>query len=318
MAHPVTPELFERHPDNPLLSAAMWPYPVNTVFNAAAARMPATGETVVLCRVEDRESISHLCAARSADGVSNWTIDPSPTLPAAPETHPEEKWGIEDPRAVWIEELQQFAVTYTCYSTRGPGVSLALTPDFRSFERIGNILPPENKDAALLPRKIDGRFAIVHRPVPYSVSGANVWMSFSPDLRHWGDHRPILEARGGPYWDGGKIGMSPPLIDTPAGWLMIYHGARGTVSSTNYYCGLALFDRDDPTRLRKRARPWFLGPVAAYERSGDVDNVVFPCGWTIASDGDTLNLYYGAADTSIGLARSSITRMLKWLDDNTT
>jgi predicted GH43/DUF377 family glycosyl hydrolase len=304
-------ELLTRHEANPILTPACWPYPVNTVFNAAATRL-ASGHTVLLARVEDRSGISHLCAARSKNGVSDWIIDDKPTLLPSPE-HPEEEWGIEDPRITYLAEMERYAVTYTCYSKLGPGVSLALTSDFVTFERLGNILLPENKDAALFPSKIQGRWAIIHRPVPYSVSGANMWVSFSDDLRHWGDHRVLLETRSGPYWDGSKIGLSPPPIETPRGWLLLYHGARGTVSSTNYYVGLALMDREDPTRCLARGTDWIFGPDASYERNGDVDNVVFPCGWTLDEDGDTLQIYYGAADTSIGLATTRVSEMITWL-----
>ena len=150
--------LLKRHPTNPILTSAHWPYAVNSVFNAGAVRL-ASGRTLLLCRVEERSSRSHLCAARSDDGVGDWRIDPEPTLLPDPTNHPEETWGIEDPRIVWLEELGKFAVSYTSYSEPGPAVSLALTEDFRRFERIGNILPPENKDAALLPRRIDGRWS---------------------------------------------------------------------------------------------------------------------------------------------------------------
>ncbi len=305
-------ELLTRHPDNPLLTRLDWPYPVNAVFNAGAARL-SSGETLLLCRVEDRAGISHLCAARSKDGIGRWTVDPSPTLLPDPANHPEEAWGIEDPRVVWHEELGKFSVTYCCYSPRGPAVSLALTPDFRTFERMGNIFPPENKDAALFPRRIGGRWTMIHRPVPFSVSGADIWISFSPDLKHWGDHQPLLTARNGPWWDGCKIGLCTPPIETEEGWLVTYHGARQTVAGQNYYVGLALLDLEDPRRCLRRSDQRVLAPETEYERAGDVDNVVFPCGYTIDGDGDTLNLYYGAADTSIALARGSIREMLDWL-----
>jgi hypothetical protein len=104
-----------------------------------------------LCRVEDRSGLSHLCAARSANGIDGWRIDPQPTLMANPKEYPEEIWGIEDPRITYVPELEQYAVAYTSFARGGPGVSLALTKDFKSFERYGVIMSPEDKDAALLP-----------------------------------------------------------------------------------------------------------------------------------------------------------------------
>jgi len=305
-------QLFVRHRRNPILAASDWPYPVNTVFNAGATRLP-DGTTLLLCRVEDRRGHSHLCAARSDDGYSGWRIDPHPTLMPDPQNYPEELWGIEDPRITFVPELDKYVVTYTSFSAGGPGVSLALTEDFRHFERYGVVMPPEDKDAALLPRRIGGHWALIHRPVTTWERTGHMWISYSPDLRHWGSHKLILRARRGAWWDAYKIGLSPPPIETPEGWLVIYHGVRQTASGCLYRLGLALFALDTPERCLLRGDDWILGPEEPYERYGDVPNVVFPCGYTIADDGDTINLYYGAADSCIALATGSISALLDWL-----
>jgi predicted GH43/DUF377 family glycosyl hydrolase len=292
------------------LTAADWPYPVHTVFNPGATRL-AGGTTLLLCRAEDRRGHSHLCAARSANGVDNWQIDPQPTMAADPEHRPEELWGIEDPRITYIPELSRYAVVYTSYARGGPGVSLALTEDFRSFERFGVVMQPEDKDAALLPHRIGDSWAMIHRPV--GPSGAHIWISYSSDLRHWGSHKVMLEARLGAWWDANKIGLSTPLIETPAGWLMIYHGVRHTPAGCLYRLGLALFDLETPERCLLRGDTWVFGPEAPYERTGDVGNVAFPCGVTVGDDGDSLHMYYGGADSCIALASSSICTLLDWL-----
>ena len=124
----------------------------------------------------------------------------------------------------------------------------------------------------------------------------------------------ILQARRGGWWDANKIGLSPPPIETSKGWLMIYHGVRQTPSGSLYRLGLALFDRETPERCLRRGDMWIFGPEEPYEREGDVGNVVFPCGFTIGTDGDTVNLYYGAADTCVALATGSIRRLLDWLE----
>lgn len=304
--------LFHRHPKNPILTAADWPYDINCVFNAGATLLH-DGTTLLLCRVEDRRGHSHLCAARSKNGVDGWEIDVAPTLMPDPENHPEELWGIEDPRITYVPELGKYVVVYTSFSSSGPGVSLALTEDFRHFERYGDIMPPEDKDAALLPRRIGEYWALIHRPVSGTL-GANIWLSYSPDLRHWGSHRVILEARRGAWWDANKIGLSPPPIETPQGWLFLYHGVRKTAAGCLYRLGLALFDLETPERCIRRGDSWIFSPEAAYERYGDVDNVVFPCGYTIATDGDTINLYYGGADSCIALATGSVRGLLEWLE----
>jgi predicted GH43/DUF377 family glycosyl hydrolase len=231
-----------------------------------------------------------------------------------PVEYPEEIWGIEDPRITYVPELEQYAIAYTSFARGGPGVSLALTKDFRSFERYGVIMPPEDKDAALLPRRIGGFWALIHRPV--TTLGAHMWISYSPDLRHWGSHKVILEARRGGWWDANKIGLCSPPIETSKGWLVLYHGVRQTASGSIYRLGLALFDLDKPEICLRRGDSWMFGPEAPYERSGDVHDVVFPCGQTVAQDGDTIHLYYGAADSCVAMATGSIRALLSWLDAN--
>jgi len=175
-------------------------------------------------------------------------------------------------------------------------------------------MPPEDKDAALLPNRIDGQWAVIHRPV--SDPRAHMWISYSPDLHNWGGHKLMMQARRGAWWDATKIGLSPPPIETPQGWLVIYHGVRQTGAGCLYRLGLALFDLQNPDHCLKRGDEWIFGPEEPYEQHGDVGNVVFPCGYTIAPDGDTIHLYYGAADTSIGLATGSVRSMLEWLEQH--
>ena len=248
--------LLHRHGKNPILTAADWPYPAHSVFNAGATRLK-DGTTLLLCRVEDRRGHSHLCAARSANGIDGWAIDAEPTLRPDPENYPEELWGIEDPRITYLDELGKYAIAYTAFSKGGPGVALALTEDFHRFERLGLIMQPDDKDAALLPRRIDGSFALVHRPM--TDSGAHVWISFSPDLRNWGSHRLLLQARKGGWWDANKVGLSPPLIETSRGWLMLYHGVRHTASGCLYRLGVALFALDQPDSSPVRWTPISFG-----------------------------------------------------------
>jgi predicted GH43/DUF377 family glycosyl hydrolase len=303
-------ELFHRHESNPILTAAQWPYRVNSVFNPGAVLLP-DGVTLLLCRVEDRRGHSHLCAARSANGINAWEIDTQPTLMPDPEHFPEELWGIEDPRITYVSELNKYAVVYTAYTHEGPGVSLALTEDFHHFERYGLILQPEDKDAVLLPERINGNWALIHRPV--AVPGAHIWLSYSSNLHHWGEHKLMLKARRGSWWDANKIGLASPPIKTAKGWLIIYHGVHENAAGAIYRLGLALFDLEKPEICLKRGDEWIFSPEEPYERRGDVDHVVFPCGYTLAPNGDTIRLYYGAADTSIALVTGSVNAMLEWL-----
>jgi predicted GH43/DUF377 family glycosyl hydrolase len=306
---------FTRHAQNPILTAAQWPYPIHTVFNPAATRL-ADGTTLLLCRVEDHRGLSHLCAARSVNGVDGWVIDDKPTLAPEPDKYPEELWGLEDPRITYFEETKSYMVAYTAYGKGGPGVVLSNTLDFRTFQRYGVVMQPEDKDAALLPRRIDGSYALIHRPL--AASGSHIWISFSPDLHNWGNHKMVLQARKGGWWDANKVGLNTPLIETPRGWLMLYHGVKQNAAGCLYRLGAALLSLDKPEQCLLRGDSWIFGPEAPYECHGDVSNVVFPCGHTIENDGDTLNIYYGAADTSIARATGSVKQLLRWLDEHGT
>ena len=307
MTDPGGEPLFVRVPANPIITPADVPYTANAVFNPGAARVD--GEVVLLMRVEDKRGISSLYVARSADGISNWSYDEKPLLAPVP-THPEEVWGCEDPRLTWLPEREEWAITYTAYSNRGPLVSLAMTRDFREVRRLGPVMPPDDKDAALLPHRIGGRWAMIHRPAPI-YGGAHIWISYSPDLRHWGDHTLLIEARDGAWWDARKIGLGPPPALTADGWLVMYHGAHTTASGPIYRVGLALLDRDDPTILLRRSDEWILGPTASYERVGDVSKVVFPNGWIVDEEGDKLMLYYGAADSVVALAIARLSDVMR-------
>ncbi len=305
--------LFQRHNRNPILSAADWPYEVNSVFNPGATLLK-DGTTLLLCRVEDRRGMSHLTAVRSANGIDGWQVDAQPTFSPDPQHWPEELWGVEDPRITFVPELDRYMVAYTAYARGGPGVALAATEDFVTFERYGMIMQPDDKDACLLPEKIGGRWALIHRPM--GLHTGHMWISYSNDFVTWGGHKLMLEARLGGWWDANKIGLSCPPIRTAQGWLTIYHGVRRNAAGSIYRLGLALFDLQDPEHCLKRCDEWIFGPEEHYERRGDVDNVVFPCGYTVAPDGDTIRLYYGAADTTIALATGSLKALLDYINEH--
>jgi len=300
-------ELFERHPGNPILTAADWPYPVNAVFNPAAAA--ADSETVLLARVEDRRGISHLTVARSANGLDGWTVDPEPLL--APNGETSEQWGFEDARVVWVDELDRWVITCTAYGPAGPAVFLATTEHFRTVERVGIVRQPEDKNAALLPHRVNGRWVLVHRPkTQYGGARGEILLSRSDDLISWSAPEQVLQPRAGAWWDSLRIGIGPPPLWTEHGWLLIYHGVKETVGGEIYRIGLALLDLDEPTRVLRRLPNWIFAPLAPYERTGDVPNVVFPCGLVHDSGSDEVRLYYGAADSSICLATAQLHDLL--------
>lgn len=299
--------LFKKYEGNPVLTPQNWPYPANAVFNPGAIKL--NSETLLLCRVEDMRGFSHLTVARSKDGFTNWQIDKQPTLEADSASR-EERWGLEDPRIIWLEEQKQFAITYTSFSEAGPVVSLAITKDFKTFARLGSMLPPEDKDACLLPRRFKGRFALIHRPIVRRE--AHMWISFSPDLKHWGDHRLLIRTRYA-YWDGRRVGLACQPIETSEGWILFYHGVRQTTAGSIYRVGMALLDLEEPWKMIRQSDEWVLGPTEIYERVGDVDDVVFPTGAVLYKESDRLNLYYGAADCTVAVATAKLSDLIEYM-----
>lgn len=301
-------QLFTRDDANPILTPADWPYTVNAVFNPGACRGP-DGETILLVRVEDRSGISHLTVARSEDGVTDWRIEPRPFI--APDEAYHSRWGVEDPRITRVGDT--YYIAHTGFSPSGPLVVLAETDDFRSYN-VRSVAPPEDKNAALFPVKFDGRWALVHRPVVSAAHGlaSNIWISFSPDLVHWGDHRLVIESRRTGNWDREKVGLGPPPLETPQGWLVMFHGVRNTAAGALYRAGLALLDLHDPTKVLARSDEWVFGPEALYELQGDVPGVVFPTGWVPSGEGG-IRLFYGAADSTVSTATAVVADLVAFV-----
>ena len=304
--------LFERHPNNPILLPKDAPIPCVSICNPAAAQFG--DDVILLARVIDAQDRSQLFVARSKDGVGGWQFDKKPLL--APSEQNDEsgrnEWydtlGCEDPRITFLPERAGYLITYVGYSPFGAGVCLAATSDFHTAERLGIIIPPYDKDAVLFPRHIGGRYLILHRP---TINGLeNIWLMESDDLLHWG--RPIcIMQKGESGWDSGKIGAGPPPIETPEGWLLIFHGAEQTPQGWVYRVGLALLDLDDPTKVLAQTRRPVFAPETSYEKGGPKPGIVFPTGTVL--QGDIVSVYYGADDTGIALATAPISRLLQAL-----
>jgi beta-1,4-mannooligosaccharide/beta-1,4-mannosyl-N-acetylglucosamine phosphorylase len=306
-------DLFKRYKENPILKPSMWPYRVNSVFNPGATMF--NGKILLLNRVEDMRGFSHLCKAVSTDGITGWDIDNTPTMSPEDDKYPEDHYGIEDPRIIKLENDTRYAICYTSFSKSGPLVSLATTEDFVNFHRFGVIMPPDDKDASLFPRKFKDNWLLMHRPSPSAhFMGAHIWISASPDLIHWGESQILIPARKGSWWDAYKVGLGPQPIETPEGWLIIYHGVKSTASGALYRVGLCLLDLDDPHKIIKRCDEWVFGPNEIYERIGDVGDVAFPCG--VVLRGNELLMYYGAADTAVGVAIGSLKEILDYIKNS--
>ncbi|MFP4354257.1 MAG: glycosidase [Phycisphaerae bacterium] len=289
--------LFERYQDNPILTAADMPACAVAALNPGAA---TDGDQVVLLvRAEYATGYSDILVARSDNGVDGWQVNSEPLLAHGLEDMRYEKWGCEDARVVWLEEDQTYYITYTAVSPAGTAVGLARTDDFQSAYRVGLIFSPNNKDTALFPEKIDGKYYAVHRP-DAGDGIENIWIASSEDCKYWGQPHCVLEENCGPAWDGMAVGAGPPPIRTEYGWLLIYHGVKEYGNRPVYRAGAALLDLNSPHKVVARTPECILQPDYPYEFSGIMPNVVFPSGLLLR--GDELWMYYGAADTSSCLA----------------
>ena len=308
-------ELFQRHSGNPILTAEDWPYPANAVFNPAAAQID--GSTILLVRVEGLTGISHLTVARSPMDSTIGVSRPSRSL--CPKRESKAKLGDSKTRAP-CGSRNSTASSSPAPRTglRDHAVYLATTRDFSSVDRHGIVFNPEDKNAAILPERVDGKWILFHRPTtgfgithPGISHSPGISLSRSSDLASWSPPETVMEPRQGAWWDSLRIGIGPPLLKTEYGWLLIYHGVKETVAGALYRVGAALLDLDEPTRVIGRSSNWILGPREPYERTGDVPNAVFPCGLTHDRASGQLRLYYGAADTSICVATAVLDELLE-------
>lgn len=243
-------------------------------------------------------TLSHLRLAWSDDGV-HFTPDPIPTLVGHGAL---ESFGIEDSRVCEIDGV--YYLTYTGVSPAGVGVCMSSTRDWRTFTNHGMIISPSNKDCALFPQKVGGEYLCLHRPSNIYIGGHDIWLASSPDMTHWGDHRCIARSRPG-MWDSARVGAGAEPIWTPQGWLAIYHGAN---EQHRYCLGALLLDHNDPAHVLARSIEPIMEPTAPYEQTGFFGNVVFTNGHLV--DGDTVSVYYGAADEVICGAHLSVTEIL--------
>lgn len=244
-------------------------------------------------------SLSHLRVARSRDGV-NFTFDPQPLIfPATPY----ETYGCEDARITPLDG--RYYIAYTSVSERGVTVTLAVTDDFLRVERLGVIFPPYQKDVVLFPRRINGRLVCRHRPYLSELNPASIWTAWSPDFYSWGRHTMTLAPRPG-TWQAERVGCGGLPIETPQGWLEVYHAAD---EQGRYCLGAMLSELDAPQRLIRCSQRPVFEPTADYERAGVYGNCVF-CNGMVAEEDGTLRVYYGAADRICAGATTTVQAMV--------
>ncbi len=264
----------------------------------------------------DRYVSSLGLAHRQPDG--SFRLDAEPLIAPGPDV---DRFGCEDARITRLGD--RFFITYTALAgpaaTAGAevGIGLASTTDWKRIERHGRIGPDvRDKDAALFPQKIGGRIAMFHRIAPdvQIVFFEDEEQLMAPGERFWADHLDRLDdhvvLRPEQPWEAKKVGMGPPPVWTPEGWLVVYHAAD---AAHVYRAGLALLDLDNPCRVIARTEQPVLEPTLGWERKGDVPNVVFPQG-AVVEDGD-LHLFYGAADSFVGHAQAPLADVLALLHE---
>ena len=290
------------------------PWEKDAVLNAAA--IYANGQFHLFYRAvahnpgdRNRSCIGY---AWSEDGVHFHRLD-EPVL-AAGEVAEESK-GVEDPRITRIDDT--YHLVYTAWDGKIAQIARATSRDLRHWQRQGIMfgydIMGHNKNAALFPEKINGEYALIHRPLGFGAFNdagedkpLDMWISSSPDLRHWHGHEILLQSRRDRVpFEYRKIGIGGAPMKTDAGWLLVYHAVD---QQRVYRLALVLLDYADPRRVLRRSDLPILEPEAGWEIEGDVTNVVFTCG-TILRD-NTLWVYYGGADTVIGLAQGDVSDFL--------
>ncbi|GBE30377.1 MAG TPA: glycosidase [Bacteroidetes bacterium] len=315
--------MLKRHPLNPILTRESIPAScpeltdVSAVFNPGAI---LAGDTVhLLLRVQNRGRETILLHAHSKDGVG-FIVDPDPIYFEGIEGIPETIFHIYDPRITRLNG--RFYIVVAMDMESGCRLGLAVTDDFKSYEFLGIISHDDNRNGVLFPEMVNGKYLRADRPnrplqTGNPTSGDEIWLSSSIDLKDWIPVGPVLRGRNH-YWDE-LVGAGPPPVKTEAGWLLLYHGIAPHFSSSNIYqVGAALLDLDDPSRLIARTRFNILEPRELYEMVGQVPNVVFPGGmvvWDMDEDGfaksdSRVSIHYGAADTVIGLAETTIGELI--------
>jgi predicted GH43/DUF377 family glycosyl hydrolase len=293
-----------REPTNPILQASDFPWQMRAAYNGAAIKT-AEGKYVLLARCNELNHKTLLWAADSTDGVAFQLRKKPYAMPDTEEWHRYASTVYYDPRITFLDGT--YHVWLACQNTAYTRVAHFTSPDLEALEFRGYLNAPDNRNMVLFPEKMaDGRYVRLERPNVVAAGGkGDIWLSFSPDLVHWGDSRLVLETSQ--VWNYAISGLGPGTapIRTDDGWLIIFHAIMNNCTTREYSAGAALLDLDEPWKLRHVTAYPILFPEAPYEMQGLVEHVIFP-GSLIAEDDGSAKLYYGAADTVQCVAHTSI------------
>lgn len=281
----------------------------NSIFNSAVVPFQGGFAGVFRCDNKAREMQIH--AGRSRDGI-NWTLAPDPIDFICEDAEVKQSAYKYDPRVVKIEDKYYI---FWCNGYHGPTIGVGYTTDFENFYQMENAFLPFNRNGVPFPRKVNGKYLLLSRPsdnghTPFG----DIFLSQSPDLVHWGEHRFVMGTQGG--WQSTKIGAGPVPIETSEGWLLIYHGVLTSCNGYVYSMGAALLDLEQPWKVLYRTKPYILAPQTLYECVGDVPNVAFPCAALHDSDTGRIAIYYGAADTVVCLAFAMVDELVDFIKEN--
>jgi beta-1,4-mannooligosaccharide/beta-1,4-mannosyl-N-acetylglucosamine phosphorylase len=295
---------------NPIIPRDLLPRS-NSIFNSAV--VPFRDGYAGVFRVDDTTRTMNIHAGQSADGI-DWQLSPHPIDFLAADGRVIEIQGrfehAYDPRVTWLED--RYYVTW-CNGYHGPTIGVGYTRDFETFHQLDNAFLPFNRNGVLFPRRVGGVYAMLSRPsdnghTPFG----DIFYSESPDLVHWGRHRHVMAPI--PWtWESTKIGAGPTPIETPEGWLLIYHGVLTSCNGYVYSMGASLLDLDQPWKVIARSRDYLLSPQVPYEQVGDVPNVAFPCAALVDDQRDRLTIYYGGADTVVCIAHGSLSGVIEFV-----
>jgi len=293
-----------RYKKNPILTKDDVPYTVATVHNAGVTKYK--DKYIMLFRSHLLNGRSIIGIAESKDGYK-FSVREKPFMePSSTSKFGEyEEYGVEDVRISQIDD--EFLLTYSAYSRHGVRIGLAKTKDFQSVERISMITQSDLRNVVIFPEKINGRYVRLDRPHS-EISKWSIWISYSPDLIHWGDSKVIIKPETY-HWDEMKIGPGATPIKTDKGWLNIYHGVFETMAGAVYRLGVALHDLQDPSIILGVSDEWILQPEDPWEITGYVSNVVFTCGAVEEKDG-TVKIYWGGADSVMCVGSAKINDLI--------
>lgn len=298
-------KIVTRYKNNPILTKDDVPYPVATVHNAGVVKYK--DKYIMLFRSHLLNGRSIIGIAESKDGY-DFKVKPEPFLtPSSDSKFGEyEEYGVEDLRISQIDD--EFLLTYSAYSRHGVRIGLAKTKDFVSVEKIALITQADLRNVVIFPQKINGQYVRLDRPHS-EISKWSIWISYSPDLIHWGNSKLIIKPETY-HWDEMKIGPGATPIKTDKGWLNIYHGVFDTMAGAVYRMGVALHDLKDPSIMLGVSDQWILQPEDPWEITGYVSNVVFSCGAVPENDG-SIKIYWGGADSVMCVGNANINDLIE-------